>query len=130
MFKLNTRKTGENAEGIAKRYLIKQGLSYVKSNFYSRFGEIDLIFKDKDTLVFIEVRYRKNSQYGNSVETINRQKQNKIIKTAQYYLQKNRLTELVNCRFDVIGIEPEEKQVSTLKADYSINWIKNAFYCI
>jgi len=129
LLKINTKKTGQNAEEIAKHYLLQSGLSYVQSNFYSRFGEIDLIFSDKDTLVFIEVRYRKNNQYGHSFETINQQKQNRIIKTAQYYLQKKRLTESVNCRFDVIGIEPIKQQTKPSRAKHSINWIKDAFYC-
>lgn len=129
MLKINTKKTGQNAEEIAKHYLLQHGLHYVRSNFHSRFGEIDLIFEDKDTLVFVEVRYRNNIQYGHSFETINQQKQNKIIKTAQYYLQKHRLTESVNCRFDVIGIEPTKQQAKPSRNKHSINWIKNAFYC-
>lgn len=130
---------GGSAEEIAKQYLLQCGLLFICSNFYSRFGEIDLIFKDERTLVFVEVRYRKNSRYGSTFETIDRHKQSKIIKTAEYYLHKNRITESINCRFDVIGIEPMGKKTmktqsmlttqKNLQEHLSINWIKNAFSC-
>ncbi len=64
-------KKGQAAEDIASRYLQKQGLVSVDSNFFSRRGEIDLIIRDNDYLVFIEVRYRKQTDYGHPLETIN-----------------------------------------------------------
>jgi len=126
---LTSNKIGQNAEDIAKKYLMKQGLVYIESNYHSRFGEIDLIFNDKKDIVFIEVRYRKNNKYGHSFETIDKKKQNKIIKTAEYYLHKHQLTESVNCRFDVIGIEPKNTKETSSRTQHSINWIKNAFCC-
>jgi putative endonuclease len=116
---------GNNAEKAAKRYLEKQGLKFVDKNFHCRHGEIDLIFKDKQTLVFVEVRYRKNSAYGHSIETVNTYKQQKIITAAKYYLHKHKMTESISSRFDVIGIE-EIKNDKT--SDQQINWIQNAFF--
>lgn len=127
---LRTKVIGDNFENVAKNYLKKQGLKFICSNFHSRFGEIDLIFKEGTTLVFIEVRYRKNTNFGLSVETINQKKQDKIIKTAAYYLHQNKLTEKVSCRFDVIGMEPNSTNNSNSSKPFSINWIKNAFVSI
>lgn len=127
--KRTSKEIGSSAENIAKQYLEQHGLRFIDNNFSSRFGEIDLIFREGETLVFVEVRYRKNNAYGHSIETITQSKQQKIIKTAEYYLHKNQLSESLHCRFDVIGIEPPnltEKQAST---PYSINWIKHAFTC-
>ncbi|MGH1542034.1 MAG: YraN family protein [Arenicella sp.] len=124
MLKIFNRRTiGDRAESIAQEYLQKQGLRFVDKNFHCRQGEIDLIFKDKDTLVFIEVRYRKNSQYGHSFETVTQKKQQKILTAARHYLHKHKLTESVSSRFDVIGIDDNNNSHSNEK----INWIKNAF---
>jgi putative endonuclease len=130
----SSKKTGDLAEDIAKQHLAQHGLSFICSNFYSRFGEIDLIFRDDQVLVFIEVRYRKNNRYGSNFETINKKKQDKIIKTAEFYLYKNKITESINCRFDVIGIEPTRMKPTgiedkNIQSQHSINWIKNAFSC-
>ena len=124
MFKIGkSNSIGNAAEKAAKRYLVQQGLDFVTRNFHSRYGEIDLIFKDKEVIVFIEVRCRNNPKFGNSIETIDHRKQKKIIKTAQYYLHQHKLTESVSCRFDVIGIESHTSGSNAM----SVRWIKNAF---
>ena len=115
-----SKKIGSEGEAIAKNYLSKRGLHYIDSNFHCRLGEIDLIFKQGDTLVFVEVRYRKNTAYGHACETVDKYKQQKLIRAAHYYLQKNHLTDSVDCRFDVIGIEPNNP-------NSEIQWFKNAF---
>jgi putative endonuclease len=130
------QKTGRTAENTAKKYLRKQGLTFISSNFHCRHGEIDLIFKDHQTIVFVEVRFRKKSDYGSSIESIDFKKQQKIIKAAEFYLYKNKLTESVTCRFDVIGIEPKFKITkfqnqcyikNSRSENYEIQWIKNVF---
>lgn len=80
-------------------------------------GEIDLIMKDKELLVFVEVRYRHDPDYGHGIETITRTKINRIIRTAEFYLQQKNLNNKVFCRFDVIGINAAKK----------ILWLKDAF---
>lgn len=111
---------GQIAENKAAKYLIKQGLIMIQRNFHCRYGEIDLIMQDQETLVFVEVRFRHNSNYGGSAESITFSKQTKLIKTAQNYLMKNKLGD-VACRFDVIGLSGNLK-----KPD--INWIVNAIH--
>lgn len=126
--RLTSRTTGNRAEAAVRRYLQQQGLKFVDNNISSRRGEIDLIFKDNDTLVFIEVRYRKHHQYGNPVETVTYTKQQKIIQAAKHYLHQHQLTDAVNCRFDVIGVSDNIVDHKTSVADkFQYQWIKNAF---
>ncbi|CAM4458743.1 MAG: hypothetical protein LEGION0398_MBIBDBAK_00856 [Legionellaceae bacterium] len=108
---------GLRAEQLACSYLKKQGLKVITKNYHCRMGEIDLIMRHEQYLVFIEVRYRHNTKYGTASESVTLQKQKKIIKTAQYYLLKNGLTDKVPCRFDIIDIS----------TSFHITWIKDAF---
>jgi len=110
-----SRIIGNHYENIALSYLKSQGLKLITRNFHSRYGEIDLIMQDKASIVFIEVRYRESTQFGSSVETISYQKQQRIIKTAEYYLLQK--AQNLACRFDVVAIE----------AAKNIKWIPNAF---
>jgi putative endonuclease len=109
---------GLKAEKLACEYLKKQGLTLVTSNYTTPLGEIDLIMKNDTSLVFIEVRFRKNNTMANSIESINATKQRKIINTASSYLQKYPTWK--ECRFDVITID-------CFKTDVRINWIRDAF---
>lgn len=107
---------GKKYEQIALRYLKKQGLKPIMQNYHCRLGEIDLVMEDNDTLVFVEVRFRRNLHYGNGIESITHSKIQRIMKTAEHYLmryqEKNRCV-----RFDAIGID----------ASHKIQWIKSAF---
>jgi putative endonuclease len=108
---------GARAEQLAQDYLVRQGLVKCAQNYRCKLGEIDLIMRHADTLVFIEVRLRKNNQFANAAESVTLSKQRKIINTAQYYLQQHQLTDKVNCRFDVVAFD------KALQPE----WIKNAF---
>jgi putative endonuclease len=105
---------GQNAERQAEAFLRKKGLKLVDRNFKKPFGEIDLIMQDGNTLVFIEVRSRSTGNLASPEETIDRNKQRRIIKVAKSYLQNYPLTP---CRFDVVGIVGQD-----------IYWIPNAFF--
>ncbi len=109
--------SGKQAEQLACNYLEKQGLKLVQRNFYCRRGEIDLIMCDGQTLVFIEVRYRRNGYHGSALESITSSKQSRIITTAQHYLMQSGWAH--NCRFDVIAITPTQPD--------QILWIRDAF---
>ena len=115
---------GEEAEAACYHYLKSQGLKLVEKNFNSRFGEIDIIMLDKAMLVFVEVRFRKNNQFGGALESITPSKQNKLRKTAELYLQKN--TQHKNARFDVVSMS-QNTQTSVNKQAYTFDWIPNAF---
>lgn len=112
----NTTHQGNAAEALAAEYLKKQGLKYLTSQFRSRFGEIDLVMQEKETLVFIEVRLRKNKQFGGAEASITSSKQHKIVTTAEYYLQQHGNAP---CRFDVILMDGIDIK--------NITWVKDAF---
>ncbi len=107
---------GEKAEHMALQYLQGQGLTIVSQNYRCKQGEIDLIMHDEDFLVFVEVRYRKNGQYGSALETITPVKQSRIIAATHHYLVSHRLSNQP-VRFDVVAMTGEKQ----------LNWVKNAF---
>lgn len=113
--KVLPRLIGDKHERLAERYLKRQGLSLVSRNYLARCGEIDLIMKQQDVLVFVEVRYRKNATFGGAVSSVTPSKLKKIKKTALYYLQQQNLnSNLTSYRIDLIAIE--DKTVHWLKA--------------
>ncbi|MEM6998872.1 MAG: YraN family protein [Pseudomonadota bacterium] len=114
------KNTGKLAEEFAATYLKKNNVRIVSKNYLCRFGEIDLIGIEKNILIFIEVRYRKNERYLSAVETIDQTKCNKIITTSKYYLNEYKKYQSYFCRYDVITITGDFQQPV-------IEWIKNAF---
>jgi len=113
--------TGSEAEFRACEYLTQQGLQLKQANYRCKMGEIDLIMRDNDYYVFIEVRYRRQDSHGDGAASINTHKQQKLIRAAQQYLQTHELTEKVMCRFDVISLD-------AATTDNKIEWIKDAFW--
>jgi len=114
---------GKAAEDIACRYLEKNGLRLIDKNFHSRYGEIDLIMQHHEAVVFIEVRYRKNQDYGGARASVTPAKQKKIQKTALYFMQlKGRE---FNARFDVIAMSDNNSPFDD--EPLNIEWIQNAF---
>jgi len=107
---------GVKSELQALSYLQAQGLKLLCQNYNCRLGEIDLIMSDQDCLVFVEVRYRKNNDFGGALASISKSKQNKIIKTAKHYLAQ--LDEEPYCRFDVIAMDKSHEKPL---------WIQDAF---
>ena len=112
--KLNDKNAGLGAEKCAATFLQSQGLKLVIQNYHCRFGEIDLIMQDAKTLVFVEVRLRSNAKFGSAGASITPQKQQKLIATAQHYLQQHGETA---CRFDAILMDKTR----------NIEWVRNAF---
>ena len=112
-----SRDTGEAAERHALDYLMQQGLKLVETNYRSRFGEIDLIMRDGEVLVFAEVRMRKNNNFGGARASITPAKQTKLIKTANHYLTQ--FLRPPPCRFDAVLLDDINSG--------TIEWIKNAF---
>lgn len=114
------KKMGNTGEEIALTHLIENGYRLVQRNFTCKAGEIDLIVQKDDSLVFVEVRSRSGTEYGEPSETVNRKKQDKIRKTAKYYLYCNPHLEHYYCRFDVISIVWQNGKTK-------IEWIPDAF---
>lgn len=111
---------GAAAERLARVYLGQRGLRPLDANYRCRAGEIDLVMRDGNTLVFVEVRYRRSEAFGSAAETVAVPKQRRIIKTASRYLQQHPRWANDRCRFDVVAISGDAGQAD-------IEWIRNAF---
>ena len=109
---------GRVYEHKASRFLQRQGLVLLQQNFRCPGGEIDLIMRDGDCLVFVEVRYRRHPDFGNGAESIDRRKQQRLINCGERYLQQDRMTRAA--RFDVISF-------GLSRGEETLQWIKDAF---
>ena len=116
---MQTNTYGKVGEIIATDYLKQKGYKIIANNHKNKIGEIDIIAKDHDFLVFVEVKTRMSRAFGDPAEAVNTQKQYKIRQVATLYLKQHRMLE-TNCRFDVISILGTPQ-------DYEIRHIKNAF---
>lgn len=122
---VTTREQGEYTESLACQYLENKGFKLIEKNFNCRVGEIDLIMKDNDNIVFVEVRYRRSINFGSGAESITTSKQSKLIKTASLYLQQHAKLNKYPARFDVVSITGfiETDNIGNINFD----WIENAF---
>jgi putative endonuclease len=104
--KIFNRQTGTLGESLAANYLEKQGYQTVARNFHNRFGEIDLIClsKDKQTLIFIEVKTKIGHNFGSPEEMINRHKLEQVYRTSQIYLLNNPVYKSISTRIDIIAV--------------------------
>lgn len=107
---------GAVGEKSAVNFLKKQGYKILEKNFKTRVGEIDIIAKDGEEIVFVEVKTRTSDNFGEPSEAVNHKKQEKYHYVAEQYLLKKGLQEAI-CRFDVIEVKSEQ-----------INHIKSAFF--
>lgn len=108
--------SGQAAETVAAEFLIRQGLAILQRNFRCRFGEIDLIARDGDAVVFVEVRMRARAGFGGAAESITAAKRARLVKTAGAYLAGQRKTP--RCRFDAVLVSGPDRR---------IEWIRDAF---
>ncbi|CAM6722568.1 YraN family protein [Enterobacter hormaechei] len=114
---LSRKQTGDAWELKARRWLEGKGLRFVAANVRGRGGEIDLIMKDGQTIVFVEVRYRQSSRFGGAATSVTLAKQQKLLQTAHLWLARhNGSFDTVDCRFDVVAFTGN-----------AIDWLKNAF---
>ena len=115
---MDARQRGMDAEERAWQHLRAHGARLLHRNFRSRRGEIDLVVQDRDSVVFVEVRYRGKTSYLSGAESVDPRKQSRLIACAQHYLQTYPCAAQLPCRFDVIAING---------SDGSLDWIRNAF---
>jgi putative endonuclease len=106
---------GMKGEILARKYLKQKKYKILKTNYKNKIGEIDIIAKDKDCVVFVEVKTRTSEKFGRASEAVDKHKQHKIRSVATVYLMKNKLID-GQVRFDVIEVYDEQ-----------INHIQNAF---
>lgn len=123
---MNKRTMGTKKEALAERYLVQKGICIVCRNYRVRQGEIDLIGwemvqnpftnKRERTLLFIEVKYRKNKNAGGALAAVTLAKQRQICRVSLFYLNHQNISPDTPIRYDVVAIEGDE-----------ITWVKNAF---
>ena len=114
---MNKRTIGKEKERLAAAYLMRAGLCILEMNFSCRLGEIDLICKDGEYLVFVEVKYRKNGKTGYPQEAVSKNKRRKICLVSGYYKMIKGYGDNVPVRYDVVSI-----------LENRIRWDKDAFY--
>ena len=119
--RISTQQRGNAAEALARQHLEQQGLRLLAQNWRCRLGELDLVMLDADTVVFVEVRYRRYSAWGGAVESVDARKREKLSRAAQHFLQQESRWAKHPCRFDVIAINADSQ------APAQLNWIQNAF---
>lgn len=115
-----THQLGAQAEDWAAAHVQAQGYTLIMQNYHQRCGEIDLIACRDQVLVFIEVRRRKVSVYGDALLSVTPAKQRKLYHTAQHFLQQYPQYQHFECRFDVLAI-------SQIGAQQQLDWIEAAF---
>lgn len=114
--KQSSYELGKEYEELAVKYLTQRGYVVLERNFRCRQGEIDLIAEEGGYLCFVEVKYRRSGTFGSALGAVIPEKQRKISRSALYYLVIHGYSENHPCRFDVLGISPNQ-----------ITLIKNAF---
>lgn len=113
---MNKRVTGANREALAAEYLTVRGMCVRERNFHCRQGEIDIIGYHNGYLVFVEVKYRRTTEFGSAPEAVDFRKQSRICRAADYYRYLHRLGDDCPVRYDVVAVQGTE-----------ISWIQNAF---
>lgn len=124
MLKTNTSYIGDEGERAAAKYMQENGYSIIETNYHSKFGEIDIIAKNSEYVVFVEVKARKSTAYGSPCEFVDFRKQQKIIKTAYKYIAENNIE--APLRFDVCEIIHKPGAGGKIVLS-SINYIEGAF---
>lgn len=116
-----SRIKGARYERLALKHLRAKGLELIEQNFRCRLGEVDLILRDEDCLVFVEVRCRTSNRFASAAHSVDERKQAKIARTAAMFLSKH--PRLSNCtvRFDVVAFDRPESDRCTLQ------WTRDAF---
>lgn len=112
---------GEKAEQLALEHLESCGLTLVARNFRCRLGEIDLVMQEKQSLVFVEVRFRKTSRFASALESVDFRKQRKLTLAAGLFLGRHREFRDHAVRFDVVAFDGPSRE------RYELQWVQDAF---
>jgi putative endonuclease len=117
---IDRQQLGAAAEDAALAHLLAHGLAVLACNVRYPFGEIDLIAQEAGTVVFVEVRFRRDSRFGGAAVSVDANKRRKIARAAQAWLGSHRQYAQAACRFDVVAVTPAE-------GESHCEWIRSAF---
>lgn len=113
--------SGDRAEQLALEHLEARGLTLVARNFRCRLGEIDLVMRERQSLVFVEVRFRKTSRFATALESVDFRKQRKLTRAAGFFLGRHSEFRNHAVRFDVVALDgPSQDR-------YKLQWVRDAF---
>ncbi len=120
---MEKKELGKKGEELAIRFLKKNGYRIIKKNYVCKLGEMDIIAKDKDTLVFVEVKTRSSDLFGPPQMAVNLSKQTKLSKIALNFLKENKIED-VNARFDVVAIEinRDKNKIELIKDAFELQY--------
>lgn len=113
---------GRAAEALARTHLERSGLRLLAQNWLCRGGELDLVMLHGDTVVFVEVRYRRHAGWGGALESVDARKRGRLILAAQVFLQQESRWAKHPCRFDVVALSPGRTATTP-----QLDWLQNAF---
>jgi len=116
---MNKSKIGKLGEKLAIEFLQKQGVNIIEKNYFTKFGEIDLIGIENKTIIFVEVKLRFNNSFGAPYEAVDSKKWVRLQNAAQLYLIDHNINDF-DCRFDIVSI-----LYSKDKKKFNIEWLKN-----
>lgn len=114
------RSDGARIEALARDFLQRQGLLPVAANANYRGGELDLVMRDGDSLVFVEVRYRKSAAFGGAAASVDAGKRRKLVLAAELFLAAHRDLARLPCRFDVVAAHGDHEAPT-------FDWLRDAF---
>ncbi|MEM8815775.1 MAG: YraN family protein [Pseudomonadota bacterium] len=117
-----SRALGRKAENRALQWLLRRGLTLLARNFHCRHGELDLVMRDRDLIVFVEVRCRAGRSLSRATTTVDRHKQQRLARAALFFLAQH--AEFGDCstRFDVVGFDGNPDK------GVDVDWIRDAFH--
>ena len=116
---MDAKEFGKKGEGIAARHLEKLGYKVLEKNYRTPVGEIDIVARDGQSVVFVEVKARRDASFGAPELKVDRRKQRQVSRAAFLYMTRKRVTNSP-CRFDVVS-------VSATPGGYEVTVIKDAF---
>jgi putative endonuclease len=114
------RARGASVEDAARRHLLRAGLQDIARNVRYKLGELDLVMRDDDCVVFVEVRYRGRADFGDGAESVDWRKRRKLVMAAQLFLQRTPSLANAPCRFDVVDASGDPEYPD-------LRWIRAAF---
>jgi putative endonuclease len=118
---MDRKSLGKHGEEIAEKFLKDRKYKILARNFYTRWGELDIVARDKETVVFVEVKARSDVDFARPEESVNFTKQKHLKKAAQIWLLENYHSDLPACRFDVVSVVFDKND------NHTIEHFENAF---